>query len=121
MPTTNQALDDLIRQDLFKLLGLEAISEEEKAALYQKVLQTIQNRVIAQLIDQLSMSEAEQFGKLAEARDQAGLDTFLKDRHIDIVDLMVKEAILYKAELLALAKPFLHQGPPAGQSHAAAH
>ena len=58
--TTNQAVDDLIKQDLFKLLGLEAISDTEKAALYQKVLTTIQNRVRAQLMDRFSDAEAQQ-------------------------------------------------------------
>lgn len=107
--TTNQVLDDLIRQDLFKLLGLEAISDEEKAVLYQKVLTTIQNRVIAQLMDRLTDAEAEEFSKFAEAGDQAGLTGFLTERKIDILDLMVKEALVYKAELVTLAQPFLHQ------------
>ena len=108
---TNQALDDLIKQDLFKLLGLEAISEEEKAALYQKVLATIQNRVIAQLMDRFTDQEAEEFGMFAEANDQPGLQAFLTERKIDILDLMVKEALVYKAELVTLAQPFLHQKP----------
>ena len=107
--TTNQAVDDLIKQDLFKLLGLEAISDTEKAALYQKVLTTIQNRVIAQLMDKFSDDDAEEFGKYAEANDQDGLSQFLKERNIDILDLMVKEALVYKAELVTLAQPFLHQ------------
>lgn len=107
--TTNQALDDLIKQDLFKLLGLEAISDEEKAALYQKVLATIQNRVMAQLMDRFTDAEAQQFGDLAEAGDPTGLSRFLHDRNIDILDLMLKEALSYKAELVTLAQPFLHQ------------
>ena len=112
---TNQVLDDLIKHDLFKLLGLEAISDEEKAALYHKVLTTIQNRVLAQLMDRFSDSEAEEFGTLAEAGNQEGLSQFLKDRTIDILDMMVKEALVYKAELVTLAQPFLHQ-QPAGES-----
>lgn len=106
---TNQALDDLIKQDLFKLLGLEAISDDEKAALYQKVLTTIQNRVIAQLMDRFTDAEAEEFGNLAETGDQTRLSQFLEDRQIDILDFMVKEALIYKAELVTLAQPFLHQ------------
>ena len=109
--TTNQAVDDLIKQDLFKLLGLEAISDTEKAALYQKVLTTIQNRVMAQLMDRFSDAEAQQFGDLAEAGDQAGLSQFFNDHNIDILDLMLKEALSYKAELVTLAQPFLHQQP----------
>jgi succinate dehydrogenase flavin-adding protein (antitoxin of CptAB toxin-antitoxin module) len=89
-------------KDIFELIGGEKLPEEKKKELYQKIGQTIENRAIARLDDQLSDADREEWLKLLDLGDKAKMEAFLKSKNIDISKIIVEEALVYKLEITKL-------------------
>lgn len=96
---------DILDKDILELMGAENLPEEKKQQLYATMLDTIQNRVIARVADQLPEQDLAKWQQLAETGDDREIDQFLKDRGLDVAQLMLQEALIYKTELVELAKP----------------
>ena len=105
MTNTNYTTDDILNKDILELMGAKDMPEEQKQALYKKMLQTIQNRVIARIARELAPADNAHWQKLAETGDQKKMADFLNSKGIDINKLMFQEAVLYKTELVELSKP----------------
>ncbi len=95
-------VDDLLREDIFKLLHLEGLGEEQKAALIEKMDNTIQARLVTRIASILSEQEAERFSQLAESNDQEGMKTLLTTNGIDATQLATEEAIRFRVELVEM-------------------
>lgn len=98
-------LDDVLGTDILELMGVKDLPEEKRRDLYTKMLDTITNRVISKVGEQLTDHALAEWQVLAETGEQARMQRFLQDRNIDLAKLMLQEAILYKAELAELSKP----------------
>lgn len=109
--TRNISYDEIINQDILELLGAKDLPAPKKEVLYQKMLQTIQNRVIARIDDELSEDERQQWLTLVDSADQQKMTDFLKNKGFDLPKLMLEEALIYKTELVDLA----NQPAPASQ------
>lgn len=94
----------IIEEDILKLLGLDDASDEKKDELYQKMLSTIQNRVVARLLDELDEESREKFKKLLDKNDEKEIKTFLQTKDIDMNELMAQETLIYKTEIVVLVK-----------------
>ncbi|TSC93562.1 MAG: Uncharacterized protein CEN91_208 [Candidatus Berkelbacteria bacterium Licking1014_85] len=104
LPATDE-VQDILNKDILELMGAKNMPEDKKAELYQKMLETIQNRVIARIADELSDADLDTFKTLADAGDKQKLEEFLTSKNIDIAKLMLQEALIYKTEMVTLSKP----------------
>lgn len=94
----NLQLNELLEQDIFSLLGLTNISEEEKNNLIHKFNTTIQARVYRHLAELLSEEDFNQIDNL----DAHALQEYLQTKEIDLPALVKEEAIRYRVELIAI-------------------
>ncbi len=99
----NYSDQDILNQDILKLMGAENLPQEKKQEIYQKMIQTVQNRTIAKVLDQLSEQDAEEWKKILDTGDKAKAEEFLKARQIDVAKIMLEESIIYKTEMAGLA------------------
>lgn len=97
-------MSDVIDKDILELLGVQKISEEERNKLYKKMLESIQNRVIARIDDKLNDSEREEFKKMLDDKNDKKINDWLKSKNIEIAKMLIEEAVIYKTELLSLAQ-----------------
>ena len=97
-------IKDVLDKDLLELLNAQCITEDKKADFYEKMTQTIQNRIIIRIDNRLNDSEREQWLELIDRNDHQMMETFLKSKKIDVAALIVEEAIIYKMQLMSLYK-----------------
>ena len=97
-PIPQLDLERFLNEDFFSLLGIEDISEEEKIALGDRLLQTVLARTYAAAILQLPLAERDQ------AADMSPDDMipFFAERGIDLTGIIITESVGYKAELAQL-------------------
>jgi len=101
---SDQEIQDIIDKDLLELMGAQNMPQKQKAELYLKMADTIQNRVIARIDDALSDLERQEWLKLLDEGDNAKMEQFLKNKNLDPAKLLVEEALIYKTEIMALYK-----------------
>jgi len=94
--------EDILNKDILELMGVGNLPEEKKRKLYTKMLETIQNRTIARIFDQLSPEDGEKLKQLLDSDNKTEIESFLKSKGVDIAKMMLEEAIIYKAELVGL-------------------
>ena len=92
--------DDIMNKDLLDLMGMKDIKEEDRKALYEKVLKTVQYRVANRLAGLLSDEEFQEWEKL----DQDGKQKFLDSKNIDAAAIYLEEVMAYKIEMVELMR-----------------
>lgn len=97
-----QKLQDLLDKDVLSLIGGENLPQEKKEELYQKMAQTIENRVIARIDDSLNEEEKAQWLQIIDSNDKVKMEQFLREKNIDVAKMMVEEALIYKTEITSL-------------------
>jgi len=95
--------EEIINKDILDLMGAGDMPEEKKKELYTKMLETIQNRVIARVADSIGDEEMPKWEEIVKTRDKAKIEEFLKSKGIDIAGLYLQEALIYKTEMVNLA------------------
>jgi hypothetical protein len=100
--TRTISYDDIIDEDILVLMGAKNMPPEKKEELYNKMIETIQLRVLARIDDQLSDQEAEEIAKIVKSEDKAKFFEFLKGKDINIEKLYAEEALIYKIEMIEL-------------------
>lgn len=101
---TDEEFKEILDKDLLELMGAKEMPPEKKQELYTKMAQTVQNRVIARIDDQLSEEERQEWIKLIDINDKTKMEEFLKSKDINVAKWLVEEAIIYKTEMMALFK-----------------
>lgn len=96
--------DDFLNQDVFHLLNVKNISQDEKQELLKKMLNTIQIRVIARIDDMLNNQDKQNQFKQVLSLSNKEINDFFKKENIDIKALLMQETFIYKTELVSLAK-----------------
>lgn len=104
MDTQNLTTEDILNKDILELMGAQGMPEEKKQELYQKMMETLQNRVMAKVADMLQGQDLEKFKQLAEAQNKPELEGFLKSKGINLSKMMLQETLLYKTEMTELSK-----------------
>lgn len=97
--------DDIITKDIFDLMGAKNMSEEDKKNLYTKILETIQNRVVARMADKLTDADTEKWLEVKKTNDKKKMNQFWTSKGIDINKLFLQEALIYKVELAQISAP----------------
>lgn len=99
MPTIQ--IQDIISRNVTDLFDLSSLKEKERRTVFETMIQTVFNRIIARLIDGLSASaRAQVFVSLDQGQTQA-VDMILAQHDLpDLATLACEEATLYKTQLL---------------------
>lgn len=93
--------EDVINKDILELLGYdESLPEEKRDELYTKIVDTIQNRLLLSILDRLSDEDMKEFLELGD--DGEGFRRFFEEKNIDVTQLLMKEALIFKTELVEL-------------------
>lgn len=88
----------LLTEDLFTLLGMEHLSDSEKADILAKVDQTINLRVYRAITDELSDENLEKLDRMEAAQ----IVPFLESLGYNMRQLIAQEALTYRIELSSL-------------------
>lgn len=99
---SDENLTKLLDQDILETIGGKDLSQEKKEELYARMAETIQNRAIARIYDQLSKEDGKELDRLIEANDQKQVDSFLQSKSIDLTKMLLEEAVVYKTEMIEL-------------------
>ena len=94
-----EVADELLNQDILKILKMDTMSAEKQEEIKQKMIDTILGRMIARIMDALSEEDKKGFEEILDKNDQAATEEFLKDK-VNIRDILVQETMLYKAEMI---------------------
>ncbi|MFA6532091.1 MAG: DUF5663 domain-containing protein [Patescibacteria group bacterium] len=94
--------ESLIDKDIFELLDLKDAPEDRKHQILEDMMETIQNRVVARILDSLKKEEVKEFEELLDEDDNDKVAQFLQTRNIDPVTFTAEEALNYKIEILNL-------------------
>jgi hypothetical protein len=101
---TKEDYQKIIEGDILDLLGLGDAKQEKKDQLYKKMLSTIQNRVVARVLDELEGEDVEKFKDLIEKGEEDDIKQFIEDKNMNINELMAQESLIYKTEIVSLVE-----------------
>lgn len=96
--------EEYLNKDIFELLGAKNIPNENKDKITNKMLETIQQRVIGRVLDQLSDQDYDELKEILKSKDENRFDQFYKKTGISLVEIFSEEALLYKIEIVNLIK-----------------
>lgn len=91
---------DLIDKDIFELLGLKNAPEEKKKEILENMMGTVQNRIMARILDSLNDDEIKEFEQLVSTKDETQIKDFLDKKGIDLTQISAEESLLYKTEII---------------------
>lgn len=91
--------DELMNQDIMKILKFDSMPEEKQEEIKKKMIDTILGRMIARIMDALSVDNKKAFEEVLDKNDEKATEEFLKDK-VNIRDILVQETLLYKAEMI---------------------
>lgn len=98
-------VEEFLDTDILELLGVKNVSGEERDKIYKKMTDTILNRVIARIDDELKTNQhRDEFKKLLKEGDDKKTGEYLHTLGIDVQKMVINEAMIYKTELVSLAK-----------------
>ena len=101
--TSDLSYEDILNKDILELIGAKDMPEEKKEELYNKMVDTIYNRVISRLIDNLTDTELEEWKITVSSGNNQAMVDFFQVRQINVPQLMTVEALSYKTELVSLS------------------
>lgn len=102
---TNQAVQipvqDLLKADIFELLGMAGISSKQRQDISTDMIVTIQNRIIARLSDSLSADEQDALiDALSEKKTVEAREILSRNDLSSLETMAVEEALIYKHQLV---------------------
>lgn len=99
---TTYTADEIIDKDILELMGAKDMPEEQKQQIYKSMIETIENRVIAKIDDQLSDEEAKKLKTIVEGGKKEEFDEYMKEININVDQIYAQESIVYKMEMVQL-------------------
>lgn len=97
-------VEDYLNKDILEMMGVEDLPNDKKEEIYNKMMSTIHERVMARVVDSLS---EEQFAKLKEIlkeNSEEKFAQFAEETGIDLPQIYSEEALIYKIEMVNLVK-----------------
>jgi len=102
--TTLLTPQNLIEKDLFEIVGLKHLSDQQKTDLLAKFLESVNHRVIVRILDEISQAKRRAFLELLSKGDESEITRFIEDQGISLETLATQEALALKAELISTAE-----------------
>lgn len=96
--------EDVFKKNIIEELGLDALPEERKKELLNKMGGLIQRRVLLRVIESLSAADKQEFNQfLSQKNDNQAVYRFLLSKVPDIENITDNEIVKFKEEVLAHA------------------
>ncbi len=92
------ALDELLSENIIELLGLEALSEQEKKSLIDKMTDLVMKRVLLQIMDRMKAEDSIELTQME--RNPQEILAFVAEKVPDVDDLLKQEIVKVKEEML---------------------
>lgn len=89
-------LDEILTEDLFTLLGMEGLADEEKKEMLEKISTTIHARVYSAIYEKLSEHERDMLNELPSEK----LLAYMQEQGFNVPEMILEETILYRMELV---------------------
>lgn len=101
--SVSELLSDLTRRDIFDILGVERIPNEEREEYMETMLETIMERVFVRIIDSCSDEQCRKINDALSMNNREGLNHLLSMGNLpDFDTLVAEEALVYKFEIYSL-------------------
>lgn len=97
---SNFNIKAFVEGDIFDLAGLENMPDDQKEQIMTKMMESVRDRVLVRIVDELGEIKKDQFFRLLDDGDDQDIKSFLSDNNIDINALVAQEALIYKKEFL---------------------
>ncbi len=107
MPVKNSSAiqNDVIKKNIFDILGLSSIPKNQKDEMLQKMLQIVYQRVVARIMDVLSENASRNLKLAIDSGDEKTANALLiKHGLLSFTEMMAEEALFLKYEMDALLK-----------------
>jgi predicted house-cleaning noncanonical NTP pyrophosphatase (MazG superfamily) len=101
---SDQELQELFDRDILDLIGGGDLLPEKKQELYMKIAETVQNRAIARVYQDLSEEDGQKLDQLLESATAEEVQQFLRDKDLELPAILTQEAVAYKLEVYELFK-----------------
>lgn len=99
---TLPTIEELVNKDLFELLGIEKASDEIKQKILEKMMTTVDARVVNRVAELLSEEDAKHFHQLSEQNDPQRIIDFLVSKEIDLPQIVTQEATRHRTEIVQM-------------------
>lgn len=100
--TKKEEIKDLLNENIIGLLGLEALPDEEKLSLLNKMSELVWKRVLLRIMERFSEEEARELEAILN--DEEKVFQYLSDKSPDFLDILKEEIVKIKAEMVEVAK-----------------
>ncbi|PKL72171.1 hypothetical protein CVV26_02775 [Candidatus Kuenenbacteria bacterium HGW-Kuenenbacteria-1] len=91
---------NMLKQNLIKVLGLENLPEEQKLSLIEKMTDVIQKRLLIRITEELKDEDKDEFIKMSEEKNQMALVGFLQAKIPNLNKIIMEEMTKFKQELV---------------------
>lgn len=98
------SFDDYIDKDIFELIDAKDMPEKQRVDLLNKMMETIERRVITEVALLVPEDKTDEMIKIVEAKDKDKYLQFMKDNNIDLEKIYAEQALIYKVEMVDLIK-----------------
>lgn len=99
-PVPEMTPEGLLEKEIFELLGLQSVPEDKRQEMVAVMVETIENRVLARVLDSLTEEDQSKFDELLDGGDDRA-HRFLMGKGIDLTRLALEEVMFYKATLVS--------------------
>lgn len=102
---TSAVNDNLIAQNIFNILGLAELPDDQKAVMLQKMIRIVYQRVLARIMDMLSDNDMRSLQGAIKAEDEQKMTAILAQHDLpSFAAMMAEEALFMKHEMDILAR-----------------
>jgi hypothetical protein len=96
--------ENILNLDLFKELGLDSFSTDEKMGLMEEAAKVVIGQIWLRIAESLSPSKQKELDDLLLAGNQEGIEKFLKSEIPNLEELVKEEIASYKSLLISSIK-----------------
>ncbi|OGE81373.1 MAG: hypothetical protein A3H72_03780 [Candidatus Doudnabacteria bacterium RIFCSPLOWO2_02_FULL_48_8] len=89
-------------QNLVQILGIEALPDERKLQLLEKVSTLVERRLVLRLLKSLSPAARAEFENILDSENEEAISLFMEKNAPDLMDWIVEETSKIKQDLGAL-------------------
>lgn len=90
-----------LKTNIIEMLGLQALSFEEKQRLIDTLTELIGAKILARIFEKLSDADKEAFEKALDTGTAEQLSAWLKEKGFDMEQMAVEEVAKVKEDLMA--------------------
>jgi len=99
-----QEIEDIIQKDILDLMGMDNLTEEKRTELYDKMINTVEERVFMRIDATLDEAGQAELKQVLESGGKEEFDALLAKNNISVEKLFAEEALIYKTQLMSLLK-----------------